>query len=48
MELIYIFIAILLLIIFFRFFFGILRVAIKLAIISLVIYFVYQSVMHFM
>ncbi|GAB1611362.1 hypothetical protein HB162lentus_00060 [Mammaliicoccus lentus] len=48
MELIYIFIAILLLIIFFRFFVGILRFAIKLAIIALVIYFVYQGVMYFM
>lgn len=32
----------------FRFFVGILRFAIKLAIIALVIYFVYQGVMYFM
>ncbi|MEY8690522.1 hypothetical protein AALJ39_01195 [Mammaliicoccus sciuri] len=48
MELIYIFLAILFLIIFFRFFVGLLRVVIQLAIIALVIYFIYQGVLYFM
>ncbi|MBO3077321.1 MULTISPECIES: hypothetical protein [Mammaliicoccus] len=47
MELLYIFLAILFLIIFFRFFVGLLRVVIKLAIIALVIYFIYQGFLYF-
>ncbi|SNV65259.1 Uncharacterised protein [Mammaliicoccus stepanovicii] len=46
MELIYIFLAILFLIIFFRFFVGILRLVIKLAVVALVIYFIYQGYLY--